>query len=303
MIKMKSRPLRIGYFADGPWSHRTFELLTADADVDVCFVVPRNDTADQFLAEHAERHKIDYLHPIRVNSRSFIETVKGYECDLLVSMSYNQIFRKDILAIPELGVINCHAGKLPFYRGRNILNWALINDEKEFGITVHYVDEGIDTGDIILQECYPITDKDDYSSLLEKAYEKCPTILYKAITMIKNGEAERQEQDEIHPVGFYCGRRGPGDECIHWNQDSRSIFNFIRAICIPGPSAQTTVNGVVVSINASRLIEGAPEYKNTPGQILKRTEEGYLVKTRDSFIEITEVRTEADLKVGDRLGS
>ena len=61
--------------------------------------------------------------------------------------------------MPPLKTINCHAGKLPFYRGRNILNWVLINDEREFGITVHYVDEGIDTGDIILQRVFPITDK------------------------------------------------------------------------------------------------------------------------------------------------
>ena len=73
-------------------------------------------------------------------------------------MSFNQIFRKDIINLTPIGIINCHAGKLPFYRGRNILNWVLINDEKEFGITVHFVDEGIDTGDIILQKTFPITD-------------------------------------------------------------------------------------------------------------------------------------------------
>jgi methionyl-tRNA formyltransferase len=65
-------------------------------------------------------------------------------------MSFNQIFKSEIINLPRLKTINCHAGKLPFYRSRNILNWVLINDEKEFGITVHYVDEGIDTGDIIL---------------------------------------------------------------------------------------------------------------------------------------------------------
>ena len=77
-------------------------------------------------------------------------------------MSFDQIFKEEIINIPPLKIINCHAGKLPFYRGRNILNWALINDEKEFGITVHYVDFGIDTGDSILQKNYEITDDDDY---------------------------------------------------------------------------------------------------------------------------------------------
>ena len=71
--------------------------------------------------------------------------------------------------MPKYGAINCHAGKLPDYRGRNILNWALINDEKEFGITVHFIDEGIDTGDIILQESFEIKDSDNYKSLLDLA--------------------------------------------------------------------------------------------------------------------------------------
>ncbi|MEA1052839.1 formyltransferase family protein [Lamprobacter modestohalophilus] len=84
-----------------------------------------------------------------------------------------QIFKKSTIERLDLGAINCHAGKLPFYRGRNILNWALINDEEEFGITVHSVDTGVDTGDIIRQQCFPITDADDYSTLLERAYWLC----------------------------------------------------------------------------------------------------------------------------------
>ena len=84
-------------------------------------------------------------------------------------MSFNQIFKQSIISLPELGIISCHAGKLLLYRGRNVLNWVLINDEKEFGITVHYIDEGIDTGDIIIQKSFQIKDTDTYKSLLEKA--------------------------------------------------------------------------------------------------------------------------------------
>ncbi|MDR1522244.1 MAG: hypothetical protein LBS28_05280 [Streptococcaceae bacterium] len=85
-----------------------------------------------------------------MNSKEVINLLKKYNADLFISMSFNQIFKSEIINLPRLKTINCHAGKLPFYRSRNILNWVLINDEKEFGITVHYVDEGIDTGDIIL---------------------------------------------------------------------------------------------------------------------------------------------------------
>ena len=180
----------------------TTEKIIANSNIEVCFIVPRSDTNDETLMNFANKFSIDYLLPVKINSQSFIETAKSYNCDLLVSMSFNQIFRKEIIGVPRLGVINCHAGKLPFYRGRNILNWVLINDEKEFGITVHYIDEGIDTGDIINQRTYPITDKDTYKTLLELAYEQCADILYESLVLIQQGEDERIDQSTIHPLGF-----------------------------------------------------------------------------------------------------
>ncbi|OYU81530.1 MAG: formyl transferase [Flavobacterium sp. BFFFF1] len=294
--------IKIGYFADGPWSHLAFEKLIKDDSIDIRFIVPRSDTTDQTLKNFSDEFGIDYLYPVKINTPEFIETAKSYDCDLFVSMSFNQIFRAAILSLPRLGVINCHAGNLPFYRGRNILNWALINDEKQFGITVHYVDEGIDTGDIIKQKSYPITDADDYNSLLEVAHTECASILYDAIKEIQSGKSARILQHTIHPVGFYCGRRGPGDELINWNQSSRRLFNFIRSINKPGPMATTYFSGSEVRINRAKLIEGAPEYIGTAGQLLAKTASGFLVKTTDSFIEISEIDSPVVLKVGDKLG-
>lgn len=169
-----------------------------------------------------------------INSAEFIGKMRGYGVDLFVSMSFNQIFKAEMINLPRLKTINCHVGKLPFYRGRNILNGALIKDEKEFGITAHYVDEGIDTGDIILQETYPITDRDDYGTLLERAYAGCADVLYDAVKMVQGGKAHAVKQDTIDRVGMYCGMRKPGDEIICWNHTSREIFNFMRALYKPG---------------------------------------------------------------------
>ena len=294
--------IRIGYFADGPWSHLAFENLIKDETIEILFIVPRTDTKDNTLKDFADKYSIDYLYPVNINSTCFLERTKAYNVDLFVSMSFNQIFKSSILEVPKLGVINCHAGKLPFYRGRNILNWALINDEKEFGITVHFVDEGIDTGDIINQRVFPISLDDDYKSLLEISYEECASILFDSIKEIQSGIFKRIVQSSIHPVGFYCGRRGPGDEVINWEQSSRNIFNFIRSINKPGPMATTFINEENVKINRSRLIELAPNYIGTPGQLIAKTKDGFLIKTSDSFIEILEIESEVVLKVGDRLG-
>lgn len=147
-------------------------------------VILRFETQDEILRKLVEKRNIlVYVHK-NINSVELMYLIKGYGADLFVSISFNQIFKKELINTPPLITINCHAGKQPFYRGRNILNWALINDEKEFGITVHYIDEGIDTGDIILQKCYPITDEDNYRILLERAYTGCADVLYEAIRMI-----------------------------------------------------------------------------------------------------------------------
>lgn len=293
--------LKIGYFADGPWGHNALLKLLEDETIDICFIVPRNDTKDTFLKEKAKEYGIDYLCPIKVNSDEFYEIAQKYACDLFVSMSYNQIFRSRIYSLPPLKTINCHAGKLPFYRGRNILNWALINDEKEFGITVHYVDDGIDTGDIILQRTYPITDEDNYNTLLEVAYKECPDILYQAIKEIQNGTAHRIPQDVISKNGLYCGMRSVGDEVIDINSTSREMFNFVRAICTPGPRAVAYLNGTSVYINKVIYNPDFPKYKGTNGQILGKIDGMPILKTKDSYVLIDEFESDVKLKTGDRL--
>ena len=300
---MLYKKLKIGYFADGPWSHKAFELIIQNPNFEIKFIVPRTDTTDDTLKQYCSKYNIEYLHLANINSVEFINQAKSFDCDLFVSMSFNQIFRKSTFSLPPLGTINCHAGKLPFYRGRNILNWALINDENEFGITVHFVDEGIDTGDIVLQRIFPISDSDDYNILLDRAYDECAKILYDALILIQEGNVIRINQSSIHPVGFYCGMRSVGDEVINWNQPSRQVFNFIRALCKPGPVAKTFSNGQLVRINKAKIIKDAPKYINTPGQLLAKTKEGFLVKTQDSFIEIFEIETDVKLRVGLKLST
>lgn len=294
------KPLKIGYFADGIWSHEAFKKLITDDEISIQFICVRFDTKDEILLNFAKKYSIDYLKDENINSKEFIEKVKKYSCDLFVSMSFNQIFKNEIINLPPLKTINCHAGKLPFYRGRNILNWALINDEKEFGITVHYIDEGIDTGDIILQKTYPIGDKDDYKSLLKKAYTDCADILYSAIILFKKGIPFATKQETLHPIGFYCSQRKEGDEILDWNQNSREIFNFVRAICYPAPMARAFLNGIEMKINRVELIDDAPIYKCITGAIINKNKDSFLVKTKDSFIRIIDFEYSGKFKVGDR---
>lgn len=297
--------MRVGYFADGVWGQNGLRLLSELPGVEIPFVCLRFGAPDQELKQMAEQRGIDVLIHPNVNADDFFEQMKAYGIDLLVSMSFDQIFRSRILEYPRYQAINCHAGKLPFYRGRNILNWALINDEREFGITAHYIDTGIDTGDIIEQRMYPITDEDTYQTLLSTAYRECPEILASAVKQIMDGTAVRRPQREIHPVGMYCGQRTVGDERLNWDQTSRRVFNFVRAICAPGPGARSFIQRgerpFEVRIERVRMVPGAPVYIGIPGQILYKTEGGFAVKTQDSFVEVTEYQAEQNIRVGDRL--
>ncbi|HEC1809654.1 TPA: methionyl-tRNA formyltransferase, partial [Campylobacter lari] len=219
---------------------------------------------------------------------------------IFVSMSFNQIFKKELLNFPKYKTINCHAGKLPFYRGRNVLNWVLINNEDEFGITVHFVDEGIDTGDIILQKTYPISMNDDYSTILNKAYDECPNVLFEALEKIFNNDVNLVKQDDIHGVGFYCAQRKPGDEIIDWNQNSLDVFNFIRALNHPDLGAVSYINKEKVVIYKSELISDAPKYKGIPGSVVMINKDNFVVKTLDATLKITNFKSDKKIKIGDR---
>jgi methionyl-tRNA formyltransferase len=302
---VKRQPLskiNIGYFADGVWAQNAFNLFAKDSTIDVRFICTRFNLPDPVLKKYALEKGVDWMLEQNINSPSFINRISKYNCDLFISMSFDQIFRRDIINLPPLKTINCHAGKLPFYRGRNILNWALINDEKEFGITVHYVDEGIDTGEIILQRCFSISDRDTYAILLERAHKECALILYDAVKQIMAGTAKKIPQHTIHPVGFYCGKRQKGDEFIDWKESSREIFNFVRALCHPGPRASSIIsNEHEIKINRSVLIEGASKYKGIPGQVIGKEGEHLVIKTGDSFIKICEFECSKNINIGDRL--
>ena len=297
--------MKIGYLGDGPWARDALDRMLADDRLDVRFIVPRYDSQDPQLRTRAEAHGIDFL-PIRdVNDAASLRQLAAYEPDLLVSMSFDQIMRRGILELCPRGAINCHAGALPFYRGRNVLNWALINDATEFGVTVHYMDKGIDTGDIILQRQSPITDDDTYATLLDRAIDLCATTLHEAVVLLVEDRAEPIDQTTIHPVGFYTGRRVEGDEWIDWSWPSRQVFNFVRAITTPGPCARTLVGDAEIAVVRVSMIPNAPSYIATPGEVVGRDGKVVHVKTGDTTIALEELRAAPDvrLRIGTRLVS
>lgn len=281
--------MRIGYFGDGRWAQMAFDRIVADERFQILFVSTRHRIPDQHLRDRAERHGIPFLTVPDVNDPAFVAEVGTWKPDLLVSMSFDQILRRDILTAAPLGFVNCHAGSLPFYRGCNPINWAIINGEPRFGVTVHFVDDGIDTGDIVLQRFAPIAPEDTYADCLTAAHDLCAATLHDALVAIAEGTAERTPQAAIHPVGFYCGRRRDGDEWVQWTWPSRRIVDFCRAITLPGPCARSLGDAGPIAVVSAEMIPNAPSYLCTPGEVIGRGPAGVVVKTGDGTIRVTAV--------------
>lgn len=298
--------IKILYFGDGKWAKLCLKKLIENS-YNIVGVVHRFHSRDKLLEEFAHSLNLSVLRYKNVNSKEFLKLVKDLEPDLNISMSFDQIIKRNLLESAPLGFINCHTGQLPYYRGRNVINWAIINNEKTIGLTIHYMDEGIDTGDIILQKELPIYFEDTYGDVLERVTQAYPKLLLTAVRQVEAGAVHRKQQS--HLEGTYFSIRTEGDELIDWNDTSLNIYNFIRAIAKPGPGACTYVDGKKLIIWKARLLD-APKYKATTGEVVGRLKgQGVKVKTGDSVILVEKVQFEgepeeavADFKIGTRFG-
>ena len=282
--------MRFVFFGDGLWATNCLQRLLDDGHQALA-VVLRKHQSDLTLEKFAQNHSISCNRPDSVNETEFVRCVQALAPDLNISVSYDQILRKAIRQSAPKGFINAHAGKLPFYRGRNPINWAIINNETEIGLTVHFVDKGIDTGDIVVQRTLPLEWKDNYQTALEKVQLALPDLVAKSVNLIESGEVKPEPQ--AHLEGSYFSRRIPGDEWIDWDDSSLGIYNKIRAITHPAPGARTSLDGRTLTIWKASYEPSWPTYRATPGEVVGvTTGTGVRVKTADSTIMLEVVQFE-----------
>jgi methionyl-tRNA formyltransferase len=299
--------MRLILFADGAWAVNSLAELLRSGHT-IVGVVLRMKPSSQDLDEIANGHGIPVLRPPKVNAPDFVGMVQNLRPDLGISIAYNQIFRRDSYTFLPHGLVNFHAGKLPLYRGRNVVNWAILNGETEIGLTCHFVDDGIDTGDIILQKTFPIHWNDGYGDVLCRIVSEFPSFVREAVTLIASGTFESRTQSLSE--GTYFPGRGPDDEWLDWNDTSFNLYNKVRAITRPGPGARTvfTDTGAEVRIWRAHYDPSWKEYIATPGVTVGRTASGSYVKTSDSVLLVEEIEIQgkppetAQWRLGTRLG-
>jgi methionyl-tRNA formyltransferase len=296
---------RVVLFGDGTWAAETLRRLVQDGH-EVVAVVLRARPSNASLADVAREAGVPTLQFQKADTPETREAVAALAPDILLSVAFNEILRAPMLRTARLGSLNVHAGRLPQYRGRNVINWALINGESQIGVTAHLMDEGIDTGDILVQRLLPVGWTDGYGDVLARVIALVPDVAAEAVRMLVRGEATPLPQ--VHEQSTYFGGRGPDDEWLDWSASSRVLHNKVRAITRPGPGARTLLGRTPIVVWRARWEPDWPRYIATPGQIVGRHPEGVLVKTGDSTLLLQEVQMPGQppgpppWPVGTRLG-
>ena len=181
-----------------------------------------------------------------------VEDLKALNPDLMVTCAYGQIISQEILDIPKYGVINVHASLLPKYRGSAPIQWAIINGEKETGITIMQTALGIDSGDIILQKKVAIKDGETAGELFDDLAQVGPGVLMEAIDLIESGKATFIKQDESKATHFPMLNKEFGH--IDWNENGQAIINKIYGLN-PWPSAYGMIDGKLFKIFKGEFFE------------------------------------------------
>ena len=177
----------------------------------------------------AKQKNIDFKKYRDVNSKEVITEIKKIKPDLIISALFSQILKKEIISIPRFGVINIHPAFLPDYKGVSPIFWSLLNREKNVGVTVHYIDEGIDTGKIIYREKIKIDPSDTEDSLFYKCIKRGSVLLVSAVTDIKKGRVKTIS----NPKGKYHSFPTPV-AVKDFLKTGRRLVNFWQYLNWPG---------------------------------------------------------------------
>jgi methionyl-tRNA formyltransferase len=176
-----------------------------------------------------------------MNEPGAVETLRGVAPDLLFCVGWTQLLKKPVLEIPRLGCLGFHASLLPNYRGRAPVNWAIINGEKQTGNTLMFLDEGVDTGDILAQRAFPIADHDTVATIYDRVAISEDEMIREVMPLIHEGRMPRRPQD--HAAASVMPRRRPEDGVIDWSRTTKQLHDWVRALTHPYPGAFTTVSG------------------------------------------------------------
>ncbi|MCX7635615.1 MAG: methionyl-tRNA formyltransferase [Syntrophales bacterium] len=239
------------------------------------------------VKEAAELYGLPVLQPERVRDPAFLATFRDLRPHLVVVAAFGQILPRELLVLPPLGCINVHPSLLPKYRGAAPINWTLIRGEQRTGVTIMAMDEGVDTGDILLQRETPIAIGENYDSLHERLSLMGAEMLVETVAALASGTAVRTPQD--HNQATYAPRIKKEDTRIVWSKAAADIVCLIRGLSSQ-PGAFTLLEGRILKILAAAVEEGGPVVE--PGVVGAVSRDAFAVAATDGWVSVREVQPE-----------
>jgi methionyl-tRNA formyltransferase len=239
------------------------------------------------VKECAIKNNIDVFQPQKLkNNKEVFDKLRKLNPDLIVVAAYGKILPEEILQIPRYGCINVHASLLPKYRGAAPINWAVINGEKETGITIMYMEKGLDTGDILLQKSIPILEEDNSETVHDKLAVLGGNALIEAINKMVDGALKPVKQDDSKATYAPILEKSIG--LIDWQKSAVEIKNLVRGLR-PWPVAYTYYKGNMLKIWAAEVY--SYEGKEKPGTVIT-TGSALIVKCGKDALKILEIQSE-----------
>ena len=237
------------------------------------------------VKECAVKYNIPVYQPKKVREPECIEELRKYQADIMVVVAFGQILPKEILEMCAYGCVNVHASLLPKYRGAAPIQWSIIDGEEVTGVTTMQMDEGLDTGDILLKTEIPMDQAETGGSLHDKLADEGAKLCIETLKALEEKTVTPIPQGETTTAYARMLDKQLGN--INWNQDAKAIERLIRGLS-PWPSAYTNWNEKVMKIWEAEVLEGTSD--SAPGTIIKVEKDAFYVQTGNGFLKICELQ-------------
>ncbi|RZS43130.1 methionyl-tRNA formyltransferase [Herbihabitans rhizosphaerae] len=293
--------MRVVMFGYQTWGHRTLRaLLESEHEVALVVTHPKSDHAyekiwSDSVADLATEHGVEVLIRNRPDDEELLTRLKEVDPDVIVATNWRTWIPPQIFDLPKHGTLNVHDSLLPKYAGFSPLIWALVNGEKEVGVTAHIMNDELDAGDVVLQRAVPVGPKDTTTDLFHKTLELFGPITVDGLAEIASGRTDWAKQDRSQASFFH--KRAEEDIRIDWTWPAEDLELLVRAQSSPYPSAFTYHRGKRLEIVTADV--SANRYGGTPGRIFYREGDGVAIvagadarRGRNHALLVTRVRTE-----------